>query len=107
MTLANCAFLAAQNVYAEARIALKKNIDLFKKLNTSLLSYFKFYDDYPVFYTPQNDLYPFLLKHKTMISSFSYPNPSDTPITRIVLSALHTEGDIGVLSRQLKMVNFK
>ena len=95
------AFLTAQNVYADARIALKKNIDLFKKLNASLLSDFKFYDDYPVFYTPQNDLYPFLLKHKTMISSFSYPNPSDTPITRIVLSALHTEGDIEVLSGQL------
>ena len=94
------AFLTAQNLYADARIALKKNIDLFKKLNASLLSDFKFYDDYPVFYTPQNDLYPFLLKHKTMISSFSYPNPSDTPITRIVLSALHTEEDIEVLSEQ-------
>ena len=97
------AFLTAQNVYAEAIITLKKNIDLFKKLNASLLSDFKFYDHYPVFYTPQNDLYPFLLKHKTMISSFSYPNPSDTPITRIVLSALHTEGDIVVLSGQLSL----
>ena len=97
------AFLNTQNVYTEARAALKKNIDLFKKLNASLLSDFKFYDNYPVFYTPQNDLYPFLLKHKTMISSFSYPNPSDTPITRIVLSALHTEGDIEVLSGQLSL----
>ncbi len=101
------AFLAAQNVYVDARIALKKNIDLFKKLNASLLSDFKFYDDYPVFYTPQNDLYPFLLKHKTMISSFSYPNPSDTPITRIILSALHTEGDIEVLSGQLSFYSEK
>lgn len=101
------AFLTAQNVYIEARIALKKNIDLFKKLNASLLSDFKFYDDYPVFYTPQNDLYPFLLKHKTMLSSFSYPNPSDTPITRIVLSALHTEGDIVVLSEQLNLFSEK
>ena len=97
------AFLTAQNVYAEARIALKKNIDLFNKLNASMLSDFKFYDHYPVFYTSQNDLYPFLLKHKTMISSFSYPNPSDTPITRIILSALHTEGDIEVLSGQLSL----
>ena len=97
------AFLNTQNVYTEARAALKKNIDLFKKLNASLLSDFKFYDNYPVFYTPQNDLYPFLLKHKTMISSFSYPNPSDTPITRIILSALHTEGDIEVLSGQLSL----
>lgn len=101
------AFLTAQNVYSEARATLKKNIDLFIKLNTQHLSSFKFYKNYPVFYTPQNDLYPFLLKHKTMISSFSYPNPSDTPITRIVLSALHTEVDIEVLSEQLNLFSEK
>ncbi len=97
------AFLNAQQVYNEARNILRKNIQLFKKLSESLLPHFKFLENYPVFYTDKNELYAFLLKHKTMISSFSYPQPTDPPITRIVLSALHTEGDVERLSEQLRV----
>ncbi len=97
------AFLNAQNVYQEARQILRTNIELFKKLNETLLPNFRFLDNYPVFYTEKNELYNSLFKHKTMISSFSYPQPTDPPITRIVLSALHTEEDIRRLSEQLKV----
>ena len=95
------AFLNALDTYSSAHMRLMENIHLFKKLNVGLLSHFRFYDNYPVFYTASNDLHPFLLKQKTLISSFSYPNPNDIPITRVVLSALHTEGDIETLSQQL------
>ncbi len=95
------AFLKAQNVYKNARILLNKNIQLFKKLNEKHLDSFRFYENYPIFFTEKNDIFSFLLKHKILISSFSYPNPNDPPITRIVLSALHTEGDIAQLSECL------
>ncbi len=95
------AFLKTQNVYKNARLLLNKNIDLFKKLNENQLHSFHFHEQHPVFFTKENDIYFFLLKHKILISSFSYPNPNDPPITRIVLSALHTEGDVQLLSERL------
>ena len=61
------------------------------------LNKFNFLPDYPVFNTNDTDLATFLLEHKILISSFAYPNPSSPPITRIILSALHTEGDIEAL----------
>ena len=39
-----------------------------------------------------------------MISSFAYPNPDDKPLTRIVLSALHSEADIHHLSVKLHSI---
>ena len=53
---------------------------------------------YPVFFTPQNALFEALYKEKIFISHFAYPKPNDPPITRVVLSALHTEADIEYLS---------
>lgn len=95
------AFLKSQNVYQRARTELLKNINLFKTLGSKHLHLFKYYDNYPVFYTEQVYLMDKLLKSKILISSFSYPNPNDPPITRIILSALHTEEDIEYLCRQL------
>lgn len=96
------AFLNAQQTYDDARKMLLNNIQLFEKLNSDRLLIFKYYQNYPVFHTEVNALFPFLLKHKILISSFSYPNPTDPPITRIIISALHTEGDIQYLSDCIK-----
>ena len=97
------AFLHSQNVYTEARAILQKNIQQFK---IALLQMphlpIMYLPKYPVFFTQQKDLFDYLLKHKILISSFSYPKPTDSPITRIVLSALHTEGDIEYLIEKLK-----
>jgi 8-amino-7-oxononanoate synthase len=54
--------------------------------------------DYPVFFTPENALFEALYKEKIFISHFAYPKPNDPPITRVVLSALHTQDDIEYLS---------
>ena len=93
----------SQNVYTEARAILQKNIQQFK---IALLQMphlpIMYLPKYPVFFTQQKDLFDYLLKHKILISSFSYPKPTDSPITRIVLSALHTEGDIEYLIEKLK-----
>jgi 8-amino-7-oxononanoate synthase len=96
------AFLKTQNVYQQAREQLFFNIDLYKNLIKKNLQNLentegvlvKTYDNYPVFYVLNNDLYNYFLNHKVLISSFSYPNPSDPPITRIIVSALHETADI-------------
>jgi 8-amino-7-oxononanoate synthase len=96
------ALLKTQNVYQQACEQLFFNIDLYKNLIKKNLQnhentegvLVKTYDNYPVFYVLNNDLYDYFLKHKVLISNFSYPNPSDPPITRIILSALHKKADI-------------
>jgi 8-amino-7-oxononanoate synthase len=62
-------------------------------------------DNYPVFFTPQNDLFDQLYAEKIFISHFAYPKPNDPPITRVVLSALHTEADIRYLVEKLECAN--
>ncbi len=99
------AFLHAQKTYTAARVVLQKNIQQF----TALLSQcpnlpITYLPNYPVFFIQQKDLFDYLLTHKILISSFSYPKATDPPITRIILSALHTEGDIEVMVNVL-MVN--
>ncbi len=89
------AFLKAQKTYTEARAVLQKNIQQF----TTALSQcphlpITYLPNYPVFFIKQNELFDFMLNHKILISSFPYPKSTDSPITRIILSALHTEGDI-------------
>lgn len=95
------AFLATQGMYSTARQLLRHNITLFKSLNHTILSHFQYLPHYPIFYTSHNELYNELFNRQIMISSFPYPKPNDPPITRIVLSALHTEGDIKMLSEVL------
>ena len=91
------AFLVSQDVYRTARTQLLDNINYFKngceehKVSTSL---FRFLPNYPVFNIANSSLYSTLYEHKIFISNFSYPLPISPPITRIILSALHTEGDI-------------
>ncbi len=55
-------------------------------------------DNYPVFYTSENALFDYLFNEKVFISHFAYPKPNDPPITRVVLSALHTAADIAFLT---------
>lgn len=87
------AYLLAKEVYEKQRKNLMRNIDQFSTATASL-SVFQTFTDYPVFYTPENDLYSYLKKHSILISSFPYPSSQDKPVTRIVLNSLHTEEDI-------------
>ncbi len=102
------AFLQSQKTYTDARVVLQKNIQLF----TTALSQcphlpITYLPNYPVFFIQEKGLFDYLLTHKILISSFSYPKPTDPPITRIILSALHTEGDIEVISDKLKVISDK
>ena len=97
------AFLAAQPMYLQARQTLSNNIQLFKGLlekNAAALFQTPL-DNYPVFFSAANDLFDFLLAEKIFISHFAYPKPNDPPITRVVLSALHTQADIEYLAMKI------
>ena len=91
------AFMLAEDIYRQARGQLHANIRYFlSKLDKPQL--FSSIPDYPVFYTPQKALYPYLLQQGILISSFSYPTPADEPITRVVLNAGHREADLAQLA---------
>ena len=98
------AFLHSKKLYDKAHGDLMQNIRLFTTLNEEFLNNFIYLHDYPVFHTTRNELYSLLLNEKIMISSFAYPDPDAPPITRIVISALHTEDDIKALSESLKRI---
>lgn len=91
------AYLHSDSLYESAYLQLQQNLQQFSSSVTSL-SLFPFTDNYPVFYTPHDELYAFLLEKNILIYSFSYPKPTDKANTRIVLSAWHTTEDIANLS---------
>lgn len=87
------AFLHASELYAQARQQLAANAAQFA-LATASTGLFQSFEGFPVFYTPANELAPYLQQRGIWISSFPYPSPTDAPITRVVLSALHTPEDV-------------
>ncbi|MBL0025360.1 MAG: pyridoxal phosphate-dependent aminotransferase family protein [Saprospiraceae bacterium] len=98
------AFMKSQKHYYSFNYRLKENIDLFLSLNNHLLYHFRYLENYPVFFSPNNDLYQDLMRKNIFISSFAYPTAESTPITRIVLSSLHTDSDIRILSDALNEI---
>ncbi len=50
------------------------------------------------------DLYPFLYQHKILTSRFSYPLPTDEPVMRLVVTALHQKQDLDRLAEVLTTI---
>ncbi len=92
------AFTRAGSLYGQARHQLERLIQLAETwlLPTGL---FKQAPGYPVFYTDDDALYPFLLNEGICIYSFAYPTAADKANTRIVISAFHEPEDIERLGR--------
>ncbi len=91
------AMLHSKKLYEERRELLMEKTQHFYHLLRNQQS-FKYIEYFPVFYTPENQLFPYLYEHNILISSFSYPYPHSEPITRIVLNASHTHEDIHQLA---------
>ena len=87
------AFVRAGQLYAQARQQLAANTAQFAQA-TAATGLFQCFEGFPVFYTPANKLADYLQERGVWISSFPYPAPTDAPITRVVLSALHTAEDV-------------
>lgn len=91
------AFTHAQDIYEQARKQLLRNVKHFKQLVEST-QLFQYFDDYPVFYTKENELYE-ALKESCLLSSFPYPDPESNPITRVIISSLHLTEDLESLAQ--------
>ena len=94
------AFIRAQPLYGEARQQLFANVAYFQR-QTEEPSLFRSMDRYPVFYTTDNALAE-KVAPQCVLSSFPYPHPNSRPITRVVVSSLHTREDLEVLGELVK-----
>ena len=90
------AFVNGQSIYRTKRQQLSRNIHYFNQgLEKDI---FQHIDNFPVYYTPRNELSAYLERSELMISSFPYPTINDEMITRIVLNGMHTTDDIEILA---------
>lgn len=85
------AFTHADEVYSKALSKLKTNMLTFE---TALNHPCKHEHGFPVYLPGGINFSERLLQRQILISSFPYPNPSDLPLDRIVLSSWHEKEDI-------------
>ncbi len=87
----------SKNIYSDALQALKKN-------NTYFLDKIKNISDFgnvfghPAYNFGKTGLFEYLKNKNILVPSFGYPNPTDMPITRLVISSLHTQKDLDLLA---------
>lgn len=93
-------FLDAQTMYREQRTILRKNLKAFLE-ETKQLSGFICMDGHPTFSYQNQRLTDFLFQHKIIVTNFNYPDENASMMSRIVLSAGHTEMDIYNLAQLL------
>jgi 8-amino-7-oxononanoate synthase len=86
-------FIQAQDIYHKKRSILHKHIKLFKE-GIHHLSLFCHMENYPVFGYSDEELSNHLIKNNTIPTHFNYPNENADVVSRIVLSAHHTDMDI-------------
>lgn len=87
-------------VYQKAHQTLLGNLDYFIK-GYPVSHTFDALSRYPAFCSRRADLYSFLYQHKILTSRFSYPLPTDEPVMRLVITALHQKQDLDRLAEVL------
>jgi 7-keto-8-aminopelargonate synthetase-like enzyme len=92
----------ADEIYERNRQKLKANIQRFFSQQSSIHALFNFIENYPVYYSLQDELYEFLFQKGIFIYSFAYPIKAGKPNTRIVLSSWHTSSQIDYLIAKVK-----
>ncbi len=86
-------FVNSVDFYREQQQKLLKNVQYFNRLipkNTFLDSI----ENYPAFCTYQDGFFEYLKENGVMTACFPYPAANDKPVTRLVVSALHTKEDL-------------
>ena len=92
------------SLYARQNSALMQNIAYFQQQFLTG-NFFDSVNAYPVFCSKNPALFDYLLKNEIMASCFSYPLPTDAPVTRLVLSALHQKEDLDKLAEVCRLFN--
>jgi 7-keto-8-aminopelargonate synthetase-like enzyme len=92
--------LHAEKIYVKKRKQLEMNTQYFIS-NLSHPSKFKFMKGHPAFSFANENLTGHLEKNKIIVTSFNYPNEDANLMSRIVISASHTEVDIAKLCKVL------
>ena len=90
-------FVNSTNFYTEQQQKLSENIAYFNCLipkNTFL----DFIENYPAYCTYQEGFFDYLKQNGIMTACFPYPTATDKPVTRLVISALHTKEDLEKLA---------
>lgn len=92
------AWLQASSLFEQQRAQLMANIRSFRGLLSSQTNISND-ERLPVFISRIPGLYEHCYDHRCLLSSFSYPTEKDTPVTRIVLNALHRPEDLEKLAQ--------
>ncbi len=94
------AFVTSIEFFDEQREKLLDNIDYFNHLVKPDLGIDSI-NNYPAYCTHQVGLHEYLKQHGIMTACFPYPTANDLPVTRLVISALHTKENLERLARVL------
>lgn len=106
-------FTGASPASPAAMYALLHGIEIFQERSKLLQEHIVYLDSllaqnvrrisgFPVFTVANPNAFAYFKKNKILISSFSYPLPSDPPVNRIVLSSAHHREDIDRLAEVLR-----
>jgi len=85
---------------------LMQNIAYFDQ-KTSINSLFEKVNAFPVLCSKNPALFDYLLRNKIMASCFSYPMPTDAPVTRLAISTLHQKEDLDKLAKVCTLFNIQ
>lgn len=94
-------FVNAQSIYKTQRQQLKNNL-IYVANNLIPNSCFTFSNEYPAIYFDNDELLQLLLENNIIPTSFPYPTASGK-LSRIVISAHHTESDLDKMIQQLNI----
>jgi len=85
------------NVYAVQHQKLQENVRHIA-MHLAATNLFVYKNDYPVFCSFDSKLFDFLEANGILASCFSYPQPTDPAVTRLVISAIHQKEDLDRLA---------
>lgn len=81
---------ASFELYQSQLIQLKQNLEYFWSINAEIRPYLNVIENHPAFEIKIPLAMNELLENQMFMPIFSYPNPSDEPVARLVICANHT-----------------
>ncbi|MDN3669155.1 aminotransferase class I/II-fold pyridoxal phosphate-dependent enzyme [Echinicola jeungdonensis] len=98
------AFLKSKRIYLKQQRILLEKMDYFFDQIKGIHG-IKYVNNFPVVRLGKNGWADKLWERGLIISSFSYPSPSDPPMERAVLSAFHQKSDLEFLAKTIQKLS--